>query len=299
MEEDTRADIARRRLAALTADFDRRYRADAVSSEPDKTAAADRSTETGAVFDPGDSSGKPVDPVPPHTQPDSEPARTGRAAHRKTIPVQWKLSKAHVRVIIGIGAAALVATIGWLVSSRPHESQDSPAAKVDTAATDDGTGDSGTENTEGQKADADELIIDVAGKVDKPGIVELPGGSRVVDAIKAAGGTKGKADTTSLNLARKLQDGEQILVGVKQPEGGSDAGDSGGAGPSGDDGPKVNLNTADTTELETLPGVGPKTAQSIIDYRTETGGFARVDDLVEVKGIGPATLKDLTDRVTV
>ena len=143
-----------------------------------------------------------------------------------------------------------------------------------------------------------EVTVDVAGKVRRPGIAVLPPGSRVVDAVEAAGGARAGVDLASLNLARPLVDGEQILVGVSVPAGVAGSLGSPGAAPEGA-GPLVSLNSADLAALETLPGVGPVTAQAIVDWRTENGGFTRVEELLEVDGIGDATLADIAPHVTV
>lgn len=142
--------------------------------------------------------------------------------------------------------------------------------------------------------DQGEVVVDVAGKVRRPGIVRLPLGSRVVDALEAAGGARRGADLTGLNLARVLSDGEQVLVGVPAPAGPAAA--SPGATAAG--GVLVNLNTATQTELETLPGVGPVTAASILEWRAERGAFSSVDELLEVSGIGDATLAEIAPHVT-
>jgi competence protein ComEA len=144
---------------------------------------------------------------------------------------------------------------------------------------------------------AAEVVVDVAGKVRKPGIVRLPVGSRVVDAVEAAGGARRGVDLSGLNLARVLVDGEQVLVGVPVPGGvAASAASAPGAGPPG---ALVNINTATQMELETLPGVGPVTAQAILQWRTDNGAFSAVDELLEVSGIGEATLADLAPFVTV
>jgi len=144
------------------------------------------------------------------------------------------------------------------------------------------------------------IVVDVAGKVRQPGIVELSTGARVVDAIDAAGGARPQVDLSGLNLARPLVDGEQILVGVPpvawpagQPS--SVASPSSVTSPAG----LVNLNTASQEELESLPGVGPVTATAILTWRTEHGAFSSVDELLEISGIGDATLADLAPLVTV
>ena len=143
---------------------------------------------------------------------------------------------------------------------------------------------------------AGEVTVDVAGKVRRPGIAVLPAGSRVVDALEAAGGARPRVDLSSINLARVLVDGEQILVGVPVAVGAAGPAASAPAGPAA---PLVDLNTAGTAELETLPDVGPVTAEAIIAWRTEHGGFTAVEELLEVDGIGEATLATITPHVTV
>ncbi len=144
------------------------------------------------------------------------------------------------------------------------------------------------------------IVVDVAGKVRRPGIVELANGARVVDAIDAAGGAQPRVDLSGLNLARPLVDGEQILVGVPTVSWPSAATSSvplptSAASPVA----LVNINTASESELESLPGIGPVTAAAILAWRTEHGGFTSVDELLEVSGIGDATLADLAPLVTV
>ena len=141
------------------------------------------------------------------------------------------------------------------------------------------------------------LVVDVAGKVRRPGIVSLPAGSRVVDAIEEAGGARRGVSLTGLNLARLLVDGEQVLVGVGAVGGVAPeaAASGGGASPGA---PMVNLNTADAEQLDTLPGVGPVTAAAILRWRSEHGSFSAVEELLEVSGIGEATLADLAPFVT-
>jgi len=135
---------------------------------------------------------------------------------------------------------------------------------------------------------ADQMVVDVVGKVRRPGIVVLPAGSRVVDAVRAAGGFRRGVDRTQVNLARPLTDGEQLVVGVGAVPG-SAALPSAGASPA--EGVLVNLNTADQATLETLPEVGPVTAAAILEWRAEHGAFTAVEELLEVSGIGDATLR--------
>ncbi|MGW1210653.1 helix-hairpin-helix domain-containing protein [Streptomyces sp. NPDC002499] len=147
-----------------------------------------------------------------------------------------------------------------------------------------------------------EIVVDVSGKVREPGIHRLPAGSRVEDALRAAGGVRPGTRTDGLNRARFLVDGEQVVVGG--PAGaaapgavpGAAAGSVGSAAGAAPVAP-VALNTATVDQLDTLPGVGPVLAQHIIDYRTQHGGFRSVDELREVNGIGDRRFADLRNLV--
>ena len=147
-----------------------------------------------------------------------------------------------------------------------------------------------------------EIVVDVSGKVRDPGIHRLPAGSRVADALRAAGGVRPGTSTDGLNRARFLVDGEQVVVGgpaVAAAPGvvpGAVAGSVGSAAGAGPAAP-VALNTATVDQLDTLPGVGPVLAQHIIDYRTQHGGFRSVDELREVNGIGDRRFADLRNLV--
>ncbi|MDO5696471.1 MAG: ComEA family DNA-binding protein [Dermatophilus congolensis] len=154
------------------------------------------------------------------------------------------------------------------------------------------------------------IVVHVAGKVRKPGVVRLASGARVVDAVGRAGGMAPDADTATVNLARPVVDGEQIVVlgrGEKPTAVASGAAQSGAPGAaaggaasgSAAAGGKVDLNRADQAELETLPGVGPVLAGRIIEWRTRNGRFTSVDELSEVSGVGDKTLARLTPLVTV
>lgn len=149
------------------------------------------------------------------------------------------------------------------------------------------------------------LVVDVAGKVRRPGIVILPWGSRVADALEAAGGVQPRVDLVTLNLARMLVDGEQLLVGIEAatvPGPGTWPDPTVVPQPVATPGAPavlVNLNTATLADLDTLPGVGPVTAEAILTWRTENGAFSTVDELLEVSGIGDVTLGELRDLVTV
>ncbi|MFG2594081.1 helix-hairpin-helix domain-containing protein [Streptomyces sp. NPDC048438] len=143
-----------------------------------------------------------------------------------------------------------------------------------------------------------QIVVDVSGKVRRPGIQYLPAGSRVADALRAAGGVRAGTDLSALNRARVLTDGEQVAVGMPAappPAGGTGVG--GGAPGEGGPAAPVSLGTATVEQLETLPGVGPVLAQHIVDYRTEHGGYRSVDELREVNGIGDRRFADIRPLV--
>ena len=137
--------------------------------------------------------------------------------------------------------------------------------------------------------------MDVVGRVRHPGLVRLPAGSRVDDAVRAAGGAVPGTDLSGLNLARVLVDGEQIAVGISPrvpPASGAGGPSSGGTG-------LINLNSATAEQLDVLPGIGPVLAQRILDWRTQHGRFTSVDQLRQVSGIGAAKYADIRALVTV
>ncbi|MEU6080853.1 ComEA family DNA-binding protein [Streptomyces sp. NPDC047108] len=148
------------------------------------------------------------------------------------------------------------------------------------------------------------VVIDVAGKVRKPGIFRLPAGSRVADALEAAGGVRPGTDTRALNRARVLNDGEQIVVGGPTGAGAAPGAGGGAAGSVGASGPggsgtatPISLNSATAEQLDALPGVGPVLARHILEYREQNGGFTSVAQLREVNGIGDARFADLQPLV--
>jgi competence protein ComEA len=217
------------------------------------------------------------------------------------------------RLLIGPSQLAVLAMLvlggllvagWWLLRGSPAEVQQvsvtraSPLvtpAGVDAAAAD-GVPDAGVAVVASARPGST-VVVDVEGRVRHPGIVVLAAGSRVVDAVRAAGGARPHVDLSGLNLARQLVDGEQILVGVAPPGGvaASAAASPGATVP----GALVNLNTADQPTLEGLPEVGPVTAQAIMTWREEHGGFTAVDQLLDVDGIGEATLGRIAPLVTI
>jgi competence protein ComEA len=193
------------------------------------------------------------------------------------------------RSAVAIGVAALAAVLAgwWLLAGRPHASAEpsSPALSLAAPA------------TSASSHAAVRVVVDVVGKVRRPGVYRLPDGSRVDDALTAAGGALPGVDLSQLNLASKLTDGEQIAVGM--PGAASAVGVPGTGAASGAAAAPVDLNTATVQQLDTLPGVGPVLAQRIVDWRTQHGRFDSVDQLQEVNGIGPSRLADMRPLVTV
>jgi len=137
-------------------------------------------------------------------------------------------------------------------------------------------------------AAAPKLVVHVAGAVRRPGLYRLAEGKRVADAVARAGGATAPADTAAINLAAPLADGMQVLMPSRV------AGATGSAAAAG----RVSLNAASVAELDELPGVGPVTAQKIVDFRTAHGGFRSVEDLDSIPGIGPARIEQLRELVS-
>jgi competence protein ComEA len=142
--------------------------------------------------------------------------------------------------------------------------------------------------------------VHVAGAVRRPGVYVLHGGARVQDAVRRAGGPTRKADVNAINLAALLQDGVQVVVPVRLSAVAAAAvagGATAAAGPGAVPSAPINLNTATAEQLDTLDGVGPATAQKILDYRSQHGGFRSIEDLGQVSGIGPKRLAALRGKV--
>ncbi|KUM33856.1 hypothetical protein AR539_13415 [Arthrobacter sp. EPSL27] len=207
-------------------------------------------------------------------------------------------------------AAHATAEVSPLSSISPPEAEDVHAPDPDAgpSAAADAPPDVSPGGTDGDADASATIIVHVAGAVLRAGIVELPRGSRLHQAIAAAGGSAPDADPDQLNLASVLEDGQKVLVpkvGETVPGGPAAAGDAGARGsPPGADGSapaggKVNLNTAPADELATLPRVGPVLAQRIVDWRTQHGNFQRVEELDAVDGFGPKLLEALLPLVRV
>ncbi|WP_372338989.1 helix-hairpin-helix domain-containing protein [Actinoplanes sp. RD1] len=210
-------------------------------------------------------------------------------------------------VAVAVAVVTLAAFLAW--RARPRVEVVPPPLGAGAPAASPGTGSPGQQSVAGPGAPSAApgssgasagapIVVAVGGKVRKPGLVELAPGARVADALTAAGGAEPGVDVAPLNLARKVVDGELIMVGVTPPPGAAPTAPAGPAGASAPPG-LVNLNTATLADLDGLPGVGPVLAQRILDARESRGGFAAVSDLQQVDGIGTARYEQLKDLVTI
>lgn len=256
---------------------------------------------------------------------DTEGTEEPIAPRRTRLPIIVTL------IIVALG----MAVIGYFLFRPSAKNDIEPASGAATVApsseaqADTGSASGSTDQAAGQSSgqssnQSGNVVVHVTGQVENPSVVTLTAGSRVADAVEKAGGLGAEADAEAVNLARVLKDGEQIHIPARgeeprpvpdsggkgaaagAPDGGSagtevdgaanatGTSDSGAGGTGG----KIDLNTADSTMLQTLPGIGPVTAEAIITHR-ETQAFASVDDLLLVDGIGPKTFEKLKDHVTV
>lgn len=191
-----------------------------------------------------------------------------------------KLSRFQIGIIIVLLMALLVSAGVNYYRSRPVELKINEPHERDS--------DQGTRK----------VIVHVAGLVNKPGLYELEEGSRIADAIGKAGGVKPEAYLDGINLAAKLEDGNQIVIPSAYDKSQSVQGGE-SSGNNGELYSRININTATADELDGLPGIGPSYADRIIKYRKENGPFSSVEQLEEIKGIGPSVLEEIRDMVTI
>lgn len=220
----------------------------------------------------------------------------GKLLERKAVVVA-------MLVVIAMASGLAMATLGGESDGVTFERDATSVERADTGSED--ASDDGDPSSDSKRASAaSEVYVDVGGAVVTPGVYRLREGARVAQAIDAAGGLTPEADVAGLNRASKVTDGQKIhvpTVGEQQAsiaEAGVDGGTSASSGVSGATG-LVNINTASAAELQTLSGIGPSMAQSIIDERTKNGAFASVDDLMRVSGIGEKKLAKIKDCICV
>jgi competence protein ComEA len=175
-----------------------------------------------------------------------------------------------------VAAAAVLALLAWRLApggegGQPEAAPAAAAARI-------------------ERGSAPELVVHVAGEVRRPGVYEVAAGARVLQAVRRAGGPTRRADLAGLNLAAPLQDGQQVVIPRRGPAGGGAAAAGGGGGP-------VSLSSATEADLDALDGIGPTLAARIVEWRRANGGFASVDQLLEVPGIGPGRLEALRSQV--
>ena len=301
----------------------RRHRSEPLSPRAAARLHAPRRGYVPTVRDLTPSAGVPPQPEPaPHAPYEAHPRhpRTWFRLPASLVAARWEPGRLAV-IGLGLAVAVAVALFGLRVAWASGDGTvlapgggsragptgisagSAPVGAVPPAAAGAGTAGAGVPPSPGASATPVAggvvvVVVHVVGQVREPGLQRLPPGSRVADALAAAGGATRGADLARVNLARVLVDGEQVVVpapGDPDPPGAPAAGSGGGSGA----GAPVSLNTADLAGLDTLPGVGPVLAQRILDWRSQHGRFTSVDELGEVSGIGEKLLERLRPLVTV
>ena len=275
------ADVIRARLRAL---LDEGFRGGWVPDEDDDRSISE--VDTVAEPDPGGGHGD-------HLADDTDGRPAGMGRHRAPGPaVRWDPGRRGARSLWIAALLAALLLIAWTWVDRPRV-EPAPAPATESAAPEEPTA---TPEVGEAAGTATPVVVAVVGLVARPGLVTVPTGSRVADAVDAAGGLLPGTDPASVNLAALVIDGQQIAVGVPGVvDSVPTSPDGGGAGGGG----LIDLNSATASELDALPGIGPVLAQRIVAHRDEQGPFRSVDQLDDVPGIGPTTFAELAELVTV
>lgn len=194
------------------------------------------------------------------------------------------LSRSQIAVYGAIAVALL------LLGARAIRAEGNSGEVSSSYSSDDYSSDGGTEFSIDNSGSGGDVVVDVTGAVARPGVYRLPAGARVTDAVERAGGPSGGALLEAINLAARLADGQQVVVPKRGPVGAPSAAGAAEEGP-------ISLGTATVEQLDTIDGIGPVTAQDIIEFRDEHGGLSSIDQLDQVSGIGPATMESLRARL--
>jgi competence protein ComEA len=199
------------------------------------------------------------------------------------------LSRSQLLVYGAVAVAVVLLGARWI---RSADSRGSSAGGVSYSSGGGSSSSSGSFAVDPQGGE--DVVVDVAGEVNDPGVYRLPAGSRVNDAVQRAGGATAKANVEGINLAARLSDGQQVVMPSDAPVAAGVA--AGSAGAAATDAP-ISAGTATVDQLDTIEGIGPITAQKIVEFRDQHGGISSVDQLDQIDGIGPATMDALRARL--
>lgn len=225
----------------------------------------------------------------------------GWAKDRAPVWLHGVLDRATVGSVVSTVAAVVAVIVALVMVVHRHEAP-SDSASYPSSTSNLVGGASGSGSYQEPSADpvtssAASIVVDVGGRVRRPGLVTLPAGARVADAVDAAGGPLRHRELAATNLAARVTDGQLLLIGTKPTVAPTAAGADSGTSSASPVAP-IDLNSATLEDLETLPGIGPVTGQKIIDWRTAHSGFTSIEQLQQVSGIGPATYAELSPLVT-
>jgi competence protein ComEA len=214
--------------------------------------------------------------------------RATRAFASGTVRAMPELSRSQVAVYGAVAVALL------LLGARAIRAEGSGGSSYHSSPSFDSSSSGSADNgfTLDKGGSGGDVVVDVTGAVARPGVYRLPAGARVTDAVDRAGGVTGGALLEAINLAARLADGQQVVVPKEGPGGAPLA----TVGAMAEEGP-ISLGSATAEQLDTIDGIGPVTAQKIVEYRDQQGGLASVDQLDQVSGIGPATMQSLRARL--